>query len=245
MEKPERDIHAENQNSQLHALLKQEDRIIVNYYTDPLCCWSWALEPHWQRLRKEWDGLITTHYIMGGLIKDWKSYNDPFNDVSRPAQMGPLWMHASEVTSAKINYTVWNQDPPSTSYPACLAVKCAALQCIEAEEIFLHILRHGIMVRGYNISNEKVILSLAKETALRSPAIFDYSRFESDWKNQNGNDSFRKDLEKCAYHKIGRFPTLTFTSRDKGLIIVGYRPYDVLEWTLNQLTGDTAKVNNG
>ena len=23
----------------------------IEYYTDPLCCWSWAFEPQWRRLR--------------------------------------------------------------------------------------------------------------------------------------------------------------------------------------------------
>jgi putative protein-disulfide isomerase len=180
---------------------------------------------------------------MGGMIKDWQSYEDPLNSISRPAQMGPLWMHASEVTGVPMNYTIWNQDAPSSSYPACLAVKCAALQSSEAEDIFLHTLRHAVMVRGFNISNEKIIRSLAKETAIKNPAVFNDIKFESDWKNHKGNDSFRRDLEKCAYHKIGRFPTLTFTSEDKGLIIVGYRPYDILEWTMDQMTSAVNKIS--
>ena len=40
------------------------------YYTDPLCCWSWAFEPHWRRLRDEFGGALDCRYRMAGMIED-------------------------------------------------------------------------------------------------------------------------------------------------------------------------------
>jgi putative protein-disulfide isomerase len=68
---------------------QQVDRIEIEYFTDPLCCWSWAFELHWRRFINEYQHLFTWKYRMGGLIRDWKSYSDPLNDITRPAQMGP------------------------------------------------------------------------------------------------------------------------------------------------------------
>src|SRR5947209_18180460 len=68
-----------------------ETAVFVEYYTDPLCSWSWAFEAQWRRLRYECAGRLSWCYRMGGLIADWQSYEDPLNDISSPAQMGPQW----------------------------------------------------------------------------------------------------------------------------------------------------------
>lgn len=207
---------------------KETERIIVNYYTDPLCCWSWAFESHWQKFKKEFAGQISYRYIMGGMIPDWKNYNDPFNSVSRPSQMGPLWYHAGKITGVQMNDAIWNGDYPSSSWLACIAVKCAGLQSPEAEELYLLNTRKALMEDGLNISKAEVLLSIAEKTNETLPE-FDPKIFRDDLKNGRGRDAFRSDLQKTKYHGIGRFPTLTFTDvNGKGIIIVGYRPYEVL-----------------
>jgi len=101
--------------------------ITINCYTDPLCCWSWASQSDWERLRNEYKNVIRWNYIMGGMIPDWKNYADPVSSVSNPLQMGPVWMHASQVTKTPMHYGIWHEDPPYSSYPACIAVKSASL----------------------------------------------------------------------------------------------------------------------
>src|SRR4051794_10923157 len=76
----------------------QADRVEISYYTDPLCCWSWAFEPQWRKLKFEYEGKISWRYCMSGLIPSWNDYNDPMHSVSRPIQMGPVWMHAMELS---------------------------------------------------------------------------------------------------------------------------------------------------
>ncbi|HET7361869.1 MAG TPA: DsbA family protein, partial [Salinimicrobium sp.] len=66
----------------------------VAYYTDPLCCWSWAMEPQLRKLRYLLKGDLDLRYVMGGLLKDWEHFNDKMNDIHKPSQMGPLWMEA-------------------------------------------------------------------------------------------------------------------------------------------------------
>src|SRR5690606_12765756 len=113
----------ENYNDQ-----NKVDRVEIEFYTDPLCCWSWAFEPHWRRLRYEYQGKIVWRYRLGGMLPDWKSYNDPINTVSRPIQMGPVWTDASHLSGMPIDSLLWFYNPPESSYPACIAVKCAQLQ---------------------------------------------------------------------------------------------------------------------
>ncbi len=237
----------EVKNAQIYNQNQQEqtaDRLKVTYYTDPLCCWSWAFEPHWNRFRTAFADRIDCDYIMGGMIPDWTRYDDPLNSVSRPFQMGPVWMHAGQITHTKINFNIWHEDPPSSSYPSCIAVKCASLQSRQAEDLYLKSVREAVMLQGLNVAKTAVLMNLANELETQSPALFDAKKFITDWNNGTGRNAFRVDLQQAAYHKIGRFPTLTFVNAvGKGVMITGYRPYEELEKVMAQLTPMTAKTN--
>ncbi|MCF0063276.1 DsbA family protein [Dyadobacter chenwenxiniae] len=214
----------------------QADRVKIVFYTDPLCCWSWALQPHWQRFIEAYKHQITYSYCLGGMIPDWTKYNDPFNSVSRPAQMGPIWMEAQHKTGAKINDMIWSQEePPTSSYPACIAVKTAGLQSFEASEYYMQAVWKAVMVDALNISKKDVLLEAARGSSLLYPDVVDYERFLNDYDNAQSREAFRSDLRQVAYNRIGRFPTLTFTKSGKGLIMTGFRPYEALVDAFNQL----------
>ncbi len=212
-------------------------QIKITYYTDPLCCWSWALETHWRKLLDTYPDQIAYEYVMGGMIPHWKNYNDPMNSVSKPIQMGPVWMHASEVTQVKMKYSIWHEDPPSSSYPPCIAVKTVGLQSKVIGEQYLYNIRKALMEDGLNISKTENLFSLAKELASDE---FDFSLFTSDWETGKGTEAFRSDLQKTKFHSIGRYPTLTMqNSLGTGIFIVGYRPFEVLEQVFNSINSAT------
>lgn len=210
------------------------DRLVVHYYTDPLCCWSWAFEKTWQQFQEEWRDKISVQYILCGMIPNWNTYNDPMNSVSRPVQMGPVWMHASQVSHTPIDYAIWHEDPPASSYPSCMAVKCAALQSAAIEGQYLYKVREAVMVRKMNIARDEVLLILAHELAATN-TNFDVVKFENDLKQGQGKSAFRSDLQKAAFHKIGRYPTLTMTpTNGEAIIMVGYRPHSALLEAVSQ-----------
>src|SRR3954470_16066645 len=157
--------------------IPQQDKVSITYFTDPLCCYSWAMEPQWRRLQYEYAGSITVQYIMGGLLPDWTSFEDNINNISRPAQMGPLWMQASNVSGMPMNSLIWHTDPPVSSYPGCIAVKCAQLQSATAGARYLRLLRESLMIHGNNISRQEELVSVAKQIA-NETSQFDVERFE-------------------------------------------------------------------
>jgi len=208
----------------------------ITFFTDPLCCWSWSFEKPWRKLIDEYGDGIRYRYVMSGMIRDWNSYHDPMNSVSRPLQMGPVWMHASQITHVPMRYSVWHEDPPASSYPACLAVKTAALQSLEAEDIYLLNIRKALMEKGLNIAKPEILLQVAHETQQQFPEKFNALQFQNDWNKEKGKSGFRADLEKTRFHNIGRFPTLTFQNgNETGIMITGYRPYDVLLQAFQQI----------
>jgi predicted DsbA family dithiol-disulfide isomerase len=204
----------------MKAQMKRE-MIEIEYFTDPLCCWSWAFEPHWRRLLREYEGKIAWQYRMGGLLRDWSSYNDPVNSISRPAQMGPLWFQVRHTTQTEIDDKIWMEDPPASSYPACLAVKAAELQSAEAADVYLQRLRRAVMLQRRNIGKWEVLLEIAEE-------VLDGEKFREDYESAEAMEAFRGDLQHAAYREIRRFPTLVMRGGGRGLMMTGYRPYEML-----------------
>jgi putative protein-disulfide isomerase len=203
--------------------------ITVVYYTDPLCCWSWAFEPHWRRLRDEFGRALDCRYRMAGMIVGWDSYNDPLNAVSRPVQMGPIWRHAQHLSGVAVDDRIWVEDPPGSSYPACLAVKAAELQSAEAADLYLRRLRQAVMTERRNIARREVLLEVADEVAAAAPQQLDAERLRHDLDAAPAREALREDIKEARYRGIGRFPTLTLRdARGRGVMIVGYRPYETL-----------------
>jgi predicted DsbA family dithiol-disulfide isomerase len=229
----------QQRESQLNKTINPSatDRILVTYYTDPLCCWSWALQPHWKKLTEQYGHLIQWQYVMCGMIQDWNTYNDPMNSVNKPLQLGPVWMHASQISGVHMDYSIWHSDPPASSFPSCLAVKCAGLQSETAGELLLMRLREAVMTKRLNIAKSAVILSVAQEVSREYGSVFDFDLFEEHWKKDAGVEAFRADLQQARFLKIGRYPTLTFTKdKARGIMITGYRPYEILVDALRQIT---------
>jgi putative protein-disulfide isomerase len=208
----------------------KKDQVEITYYTDPLCCWSWAFEPQWRKLRYQFEGQLKWKYVMGGLIPDWKTYHDPLNSVTRPLQMGPLWFEARHISGQPINDKVWINDAPQSSYPACIAAKCAEIQSQGAGELYLRALREAVMLKGQNVGKQSVLLEIAETVSEAFHNQFDYEKFKSDLQENKGTEGFKSDLQKVSFHKIGRFPSLVIknTLDGRAVIIVGYRPYSVL-----------------
>lgn len=234
------DTKAENKIQEQEA-----GSVEIQVYTDPLCCWSWAFEPQWRKLRFEYSGKIKWRYRMAGMIPNWNSFSDPLNHVTKPLQMGPVWLEAKYLSGQPIEDKVWFNTPPSSSYPACIAVKCAGLQSPEAAEMYLRRVREAIMLQGKDISKPEVLLGVAKELASESAELLDYTLFEQELKGEAARSAFEEDLRQVRYHRITRYPALTITKPGQpGLLIVGYRPYEALVNTLKKVAPELEPVRH-
>ncbi len=201
----------------------------VEYFTDPLCAWSWAFEQPWRQLRAALGERLRWRYRMGGLIADWDHYEDPVHCVCRPAQMAPQWYEVRQTTGTALDERLWLDDPPASSYPACLAVKAAELQSPRAADLLLGRLRWAVMVQRRNIARWEVLQAVAEELAEQEPTCFDARRFAADRDGAAAAAAFRDDLMLARYRQITRFPALLVTSPGRlPALLTGYRPYDVL-----------------
>ena len=215
-----------------------EDRIEVLCFTDPLCCWSAALQPHLEKLKAEFHGNIHIRYLMSAMIPDWKTYHDPLFSVQKPIQMGPVWMEARHTTGADINDQIWVTDPPSSSFPPCLAVKTAEIQSPQAGERMLFALREAVMKKGLNIAKESIISGVAEELSSLMPGEFDLDLFKREYNQGESRNLLREDLREVKIHQVGRFPTLIVRKKgQKTIMMTGYRPYESLASAFEYLKG--------
>ncbi len=204
-------------------------RIMCTLYTDPVCCWSWAMESDLERLKESLGDQAQWTTKMGGLIPSWNNYHDESNSVTRPAQMGPVWMHAATVANRPINHLIWAKDPPASSFPACIAVKCAQLQSPDMGESMLHLLRVAMMQNGENIAKPVVISEIAEQLAATTPS-FDIERFISDYNGDAGAAALKADLHELQYHRINRFPSILIRSVEgKVILLQGFRTFADLQ----------------
>ncbi|MHA6280848.1 DsbA family protein [Salinimicrobium sp. CAU 1759] len=208
----------------------------VDYFTDPLCCWSWALEPQLRKLRFLLKDRLHLNYVMGGLLSEWKNFNDQMNDVARPAQLGPLWMQARNISGQPIEENIWISNPVDTSYLACMVVKAAALQSKVAEEAMLRKLREAVMMYQRNIGELEVIFEVAEDLDQRQ--ILKKDKFRDDLFSDKVSKNFKEDLHKTKAGGITRFPTLLITYKEKTYQITGYRPFSELKKTFLLMESD-------
>jgi putative protein-disulfide isomerase len=210
------------------------DKINITCFTDPLCCWSWAMEPQIRKFRFQFRHHINWQYRLGGLIPSWENYVDNINSVSRPAQMGPLWLHAEQVSGMPMAHMMWAKDPPSSSFPACIAVRCVMVQTADVGERYLRMIREACMINGLNISNPDLLMRLAMTLNTIDPA-FNYELFEHDFNNVSGQKLFRQDWHAVKVYDIQRFPTLLMTHNDQTIRLSGYKPFSSLVMALTYL----------
>lgn len=213
------------------------DLVEIEYFTDPLCSWSWGFEPQWRRLRFEFGPQLRWRYRMGGMIAAWEQYCDPLNCINRPLQMAPQWLEVRHLSGMPIDPQLWLDDPPESSYPASIAFKAAEQQSPAIGERYLRRLREAVMMERRNIARRDVLLRLAEEvsTADAAEEPFDVGAFEADLDGPVALEAFREDLKLARYRDIGRFPTLILRNRASspdGLMLVGYRPYPMLREAL-------------
>lgn len=215
--------------------------IEVVCYTDPLCCWSWGMEPQWRRIQYEYRKNLVVRYCMSGLLESWNNHNDVINAASRPVQMGPLWAEAKHITGMEMNDRIWINNAPASSYPACLAVKCAGMQGTHAAAQMLRALREALMLHGQNIAHKKALHDVADK--VEKYTDFDAALFCRQLSSKECIDLLRKDLQEVRYRQVKRSPSFAFTVNGKGVILTGYRPYSVLKETLELLGGNIEAYN--
>jgi predicted DsbA family dithiol-disulfide isomerase len=163
--------------------LRYVSPVEVNCFTDPLCPWSWALEPALRKLLQEFAGSLRITYVMCGMVREWE---DGLEGTA--SKLLPSTLEAQGRSRMPADARQWLEDPPRSSHPACIAVKAAAEQGQDGP--YLRILREGFMCRRQRLDTAHALIAAARRIA-----SLDIARFEIDLRSHAALESFGADLE--------------------------------------------------
>ncbi|MDQ3739688.1 MAG: DsbA family protein, partial [Actinomycetota bacterium] len=151
----------------------------VLYVTDPACPWSWGAEPRLRRIEAEFGEDVRITYVMGGL---WR-------EVDASVALRQV-LDASAESGMPADPRLWLDSPPTSSYPACLAVKAAAEQGLDGP--YLRRLREALMCERVKADNRDAFVSLA-----RGVPGMNVDRFANDLGSNAIVEAFGADLERA------------------------------------------------
>ena len=185
------------------------------------------MEPQWSRLQGEYGYCLRISYRMIGLLPCWDKFNDSVNSLSRPIHLGPEWMEAGRISGLSLPDKLWITDPPSSSFPACIAVKCAEDQSPTFGVKYLLATREAMLTGSKNIADTSILLDIGLSLSDSEPA-FDQKKFREDLLGRRGRELFRRDYQEAQYLGIRRSPTLILKSGGTAIMLRGYQPWDIL-----------------
>ncbi len=136
---------------------KGTDPVEVYFLTDPLCPWSWAMEPLTEALRR--DKAVAFRPILAGWL--------PSLSVRSVEAVKAEWADAAR-TGARIDPTYWDRVAPTTSLLASAAVKAADFQGAGKGEAYLSAVRRAAFERGEDVTSFVVLAGVAEAVGLRA-----------------------------------------------------------------------------
>jgi predicted DsbA family dithiol-disulfide isomerase len=131
-------------------------------------------------MRTEFGDQVRVTYVMGGLAREFQHPLRTLHDV----------LDAAAASAMPVDPRLWLDRPPSSSYPACQAVKAAAEQGLD--EPYLRVLREGLMAGGQALDTAPALIDAAR----RVPGL-DVARFEIDLRSHAIVEAFAADLERA------------------------------------------------
>jgi predicted DsbA family dithiol-disulfide isomerase len=202
-------------------ILRDVAVVHADYFTDPACPWSWALEPALRKLEQELGESLTIAPVMGGLAREFGDANSMVGDL----------LAAGERSGMPVDPRLWLEARPRSSYPACIAVKAAAEQANVGP--YLRRLREGLMCRRRKLDTTEALL----EEARAVPGI-DIERMRVDLGSHAILEAFGADLDRAGAvaeeHRAPeservKLPSLEFRD-ERGAVhgVYGYPDYGVL-----------------
>jgi putative protein-disulfide isomerase len=180
--------------------------IHASYYSDPACAWSWSIEPSVRRLQVDFDGSVEITYVMAGI-----------REISSGPVQAREWLEASAASGMPVDPRLWLEGGPTTSYPACMAVKAAAEQGDPGP--FLRGLREGFAFRRRRLDHAEAFEGVAREIG-----GLDLDRFRIDMGSNAIMEAFGEDLERGRELEL---PTMEFRGEDGSVqTVTGAQPWE-------------------
>jgi putative protein-disulfide isomerase len=115
--------------------MQEKPLVEIVEFTDPVCTWCWGSEPVLRKLEMRYGEQIRISYVMGGLVKDIRTFYDSYNDIGRDpersnTQIAKHWLEASERHGMPVKvagFRLFSDEYPST-YPQNIAYNATQME---------------------------------------------------------------------------------------------------------------------
>ncbi|MEE9164616.1 MAG: methyltransferase domain-containing protein, partial [Thermoplasmata archaeon] len=160
---------------------------------DPLCWWSWGLEPVLRRLKEVYGDNLEVVYRMGGVfddIDDWRGHYGVDEEST------VTWVRESVgITGNPVEPDFYRKSGCTTTYPACLAFKAAEAQNPHRAERYFRRQMEAFQLEA-RPATEGELVRLAEEVGL------DGKRLVHDLYGPEMKAAFLKDKEAMRTEKV-------------------------------------------
>ena len=215
-----------------------EKKIIeVIEFTDPVCTWCWGSEPMLRKLETVYKDNIKVSFVMGGLVRDIREFNDPANGIGGdPIQANKNialhWEEASKHHGMPVNaedFNLFSDEYPS-SYPQNIAYCAARMEDEELANRYLRLLREETIVFGRQTNRKAVLIELANDIGL------DIVQFIERLDDGSAEAAFNHDLNFIRAYRVMGFPTFLVRYGDNELLLRGYQSFQRMQAVINSMT---------
>ncbi len=219
--------------------MKDNLKIEIIEFTDPVCTWCWGSEPLLKELKVKYKDQLEVKYIMGGLVKDINQFYDSFNDIGGDAdnsnkQIVAHWLEASKKHQMPVNsegFNLFSNENPST-YPQNIAYKAAQMEDENLANNFLRSLRVATITEAKITSQLGVLIELASEVGL------DVAKFIERYSNGSAEKAFLDDLKLTHNYGVRGFPSFLVRYGEKEILLRGYQTYPTIKAVIDSLSNN-------
>lgn len=183
---------------------------------------------------------VDVNYVMGGLVKDMKEFQDPANEIGGKnwyIKVADHWLEASGRHGMPVDEKVFYllKDNFFSAYPASIAFKAAEFQGTSVSKRFLRRLREATSAEKQLIDKLEVQLHLAKEVGL------DEEQLHEDIKSGKAEKAFKEDLMLCRKIGVRGFPTFSIQGPGDTIILNGFTNYSKFDYWIQELSDHSLK----
>lgn len=211
-------------------------RVRVIQFTDPYSTWCWGSEPVLRRLQEVYRDQLAVEHVMGGLVEDFAEFHDPTAEIQQVTEVAAHWTTAAARHGMPVDTSLWEADPPSSTYPACRAYEAAALTAPDRADAFLRRLREAGACEARNLEREATLTELAGDVGIDADALLDAFRSDA------AREAFETDLRRTGEAGATALPTFRLrVDGERAETVRGYSPFVTFEKALTQAAPDLAE----
>jgi predicted DsbA family dithiol-disulfide isomerase len=220
--------------------MKNNKKIEIIEFTDPVCTWCWGSEPLLRKLETRYGDQLEVKYVMGGLVKDIRDSYDGYNDIGKDPersnkQIVKHWIEASERHGMPVKsegFHLFSNEYPST-YPQNIAYKVAQMENQVLADKFLRRMREASATEARQTSKKEVLVELASEVGL------DISKFIERLSDGSAEAAFQEDLYITQKYSVRGFPSFLIRYDGKEIMIRSYQSFESFQSVINSLASET------